>query len=80
MNVSEQSEKPRFGHAAAWLDVQDMADRYGVSIKHIPQLVKAGTVPPPVRFSPRCRRWSAAALEAHEARLTATRNEPATAT
>ena len=54
----------------AWLSDQDVADRYAIKSRiTVWRWAKAGHIPQPKKIAPNTTRWSAAELDAHDARL-----------
>ncbi len=50
-----------------YLNVKEVADRYGVDTSTIWRWRKRGQFPEPKRFGPQTLRWNVAELQAHEA-------------
>lgn len=49
-----------------YLSDRDLAERFRITRGSIWRWVKNGILPPPVKFSPGCSRWSAETVEAFE--------------
>lgn len=53
-----------------WLSDLDVANRYGIKSRiTVWRWAKAGHIPKPKKIAPNTTRWSAAELDAHDARI-----------
>ena len=49
-----------------YLDVKNVAHRYGIAVSTVWQWVKDGIFPAPIRFGQRCTRWDSEELDEHD--------------
>ena len=63
MKRKDQTQKP------AWLTDNDVANRYAVARVTVWRWAHAGNIPRPRKIGPNSSRWSAAELDAHDARM-----------
>ncbi|MCZ7675611.1 MAG: helix-turn-helix domain-containing protein [Roseovarius sp.] len=69
--MPDTSIAPPPSNPGRWLTVNDVAARYSCGRVTVYRMLKAGQLPPPVRFSPRMTRWDREALDAADAERTA---------